>query len=687
MRVNGFFGHIQQNHFRSMVMFSGFMLSMHIAIATILSIPFPFWRDIPAVFDDPIGYVKTMWLWVTAFNFLVFTLFYYGQSYFLKLTIGFKPLTPNSCPRVYAITQNLAGVAGIPVPQIDYIPSPALNSFATGLTKNSAHIVITQGLLDALDDDELAAVIAHEIAHIKNGDMHMMAVANAAIGSIKSINLINPMKFSFVKRIPPLGLFLGLPILLPVLILAAFYSFVMQLTSLIANATRYVISSSREYIADAEAVRLTHNPAALVSALSKIHGRSDIHCKNAIANAMMIDGPTTGKDASHPTIKTRIDKLAQLSGSMIYGSGVRKDTRARSLQAYNGDAYGAQAYRGQSTGAPTFAQGFGRRPVNPSIIHDVIPSSADYAAYQGPAYRPDESGSVFDRVSEGNDGEYGLGKTARWVIIILLSVYAGNTLLTKARKAKEPKRISYSKIIKRSPAYVTLDLKGSGLWTVGQYQSKAYLNIHDKEKKHRTGWLGSGAGFLFHDRNRNKRLDGLEEVVQMDLEQAQRSSNFYMLKKFDDNGDGFIDKRDREFSQFMVWQDYGKDGIYESNEGKTLSELGIARLNLSASAFKNADGAEQLKGRVIASKALLIRQGTFTRDETRTQRSLIDGTEGKLFMTSFEIDVSRYKAENGEIIIDKPETEAKPETQPTSVKSAKLSQNTSKDLKPPQLRR
>ena len=90
---------------------------------------------------------------------------------------------------------------------------------------------------------------------------------------------------------------------------------------------------------------------------------------------------------------------------------------------------------------------------------------------------------------------------------------------------------------------------------------------------------------------------------------------------------------------------------------------------------------------MIASKALLIRQGTFTRDETRTQRSLIDGTEGKLFMTSFEIDVSRYKAENGEIIIDKPETEAKPETQPTSVKSAKLSQNTSKDLKPPQLRR
>ena len=100
MRVNGFFGHIQQNHFRSMVMFSGFMLSMHIAIATILSIPFPFWRDIPAVFDDPIGYVKTMWLWVTAFNFLVFTLFYYGQSYFLKGMDSFPALLGRRSHRV-----------------------------------------------------------------------------------------------------------------------------------------------------------------------------------------------------------------------------------------------------------------------------------------------------------------------------------------------------------------------------------------------------------------------------------------------------------------------------------------------------------------------------------------------------------------------------------------------------------
>ena len=182
--VNGFFGHIQKNHARSLIMFMGFMLSMHITVATIMSIPFPFWRHIPAVFDDPIGYVQTMGLMVTALNFIIFVLFYFGQTFLLKWTIGFEPLTLNNNPRLHNITQNLATMAGIPMPQLDYIPTPALNSFASGLSKHKAHIIVTQGLLDALDDDELAAVIAHEIAHIKNGDMHMMAVANAAIGSI-----------------------------------------------------------------------------------------------------------------------------------------------------------------------------------------------------------------------------------------------------------------------------------------------------------------------------------------------------------------------------------------------------------------------------------------------------------------------------------------------------------------------
>jgi len=85
-------------------------------------------------------------------------------------------------------------LAGIPTPQLEYMPVPALNSFASGLTQKTAHIIVTQGLLEALDDEELRAVIAHEIAHIKHGDMHMMTVASAATDSVKFINTLNPMR-------------------------------------------------------------------------------------------------------------------------------------------------------------------------------------------------------------------------------------------------------------------------------------------------------------------------------------------------------------------------------------------------------------------------------------------------------------------------------------------------------------
>jgi len=449
---------------------------------------------------------------VTAINFIIFILFYFGQSFLLKWTVGFEPLSVNHCQRAHNITQELATIAGIPVPQLDYIPTPALNSFASGLSKHNAHIIVTQGLLDALDDDELAAVIAHEIAHIKNGDMHMMAVANAAIGSIKTINLINPMKMTFFKHIPPIAFILGFPILLPVFILVVFYSFVMQLTSLITSVTAYVISSSREYIADAEAVSLTHNPAALVSALSKIHGRSNLHCKNIIASSMMIDGPASGKKASHPPMQLRIQKLAELSGSMIHGTGVRKDTRQRSLKANHGSAYGTASYNNGNT-SPSFAQGFSRSAhVTPVNVRDYIPASADYAAHKGKTYKTEESQSLLDRLTDGNDAEFGLDKSARWAMILVLSLYVANIF---HEKSQEPAALSpqYASPVHatpdRTPAYVAFDLKNDGLVTIDESNSKVFLDIHNDGKQYKVGWIGPGEGLLFHDANQNNRMDGL----------------------------------------------------------------------------------------------------------------------------------------------------------------------------------
>ncbi len=452
LAVNGFFGHAQKNHFRSVFMFVGFMLSMHITVAALLSIPFPFWNHLPVLFSEPLEYVIEMGPLVTAVNFVIFTLFYFCHIQLLKWTVGFEPVSWQACPRLHQITQNLANTAGIKMPKLDYIASPALNAFACGLTPASAHIVVTQGLLDGLDDEELEAVIAHEIAHIKNGDMHMMAVANAAIGSIRTINFINPMKLKFLgylTKIPPIFIIFLFPfvmILGVLLILLVFYAFILQLASVIANATRLVISSSREFIADADAVQLTHNPAALISALNKIHGRSFVHGTGELSRAMMIDGPTTGRMASHPTIRERITKLYDLSGSMVHGTGVRKDTRTQSLQAYGGDAYGHSGYAGSNIApARSFSFGFSgqaQAQTSPRNVRAYIPDSKDYAGLERPVHIEEEPESIFDRISFGDDdGEYGLGRPVRWAMIFVLAVVVWGDLKKEYYDRKDGKSV------------------------------------------------------------------------------------------------------------------------------------------------------------------------------------------------------------------------------------------------------
>ncbi|RAI25928.1 M48 family metalloprotease, partial [Rhodoplanes serenus] len=81
-------------------------------------------------------------------------------------------------PRLVSIVERLAITAGVPVPRVALIETEARNAFACGIDADSAVVVATRGLVEALDDDELAAVVAHEITHIKNGDICLMAAAN-----------------------------------------------------------------------------------------------------------------------------------------------------------------------------------------------------------------------------------------------------------------------------------------------------------------------------------------------------------------------------------------------------------------------------------------------------------------------------------------------------------------------------
>jgi Peptidase family M48 len=166
--------------------------------------------------------------------------------------------------------------------------------------------------------------------------------------------------------------------------------FIRQFAIKLGQMTRLLIASSREYMADAEAVRLTQNPAAFVSALQKIEGRSQIENLPPEQDAMMIDGATEGALATHPTISERIAALIKVTGSMALIPASRRDTRPVEARS---------------------AQGFGRRGLALAGAGSA-PISSDIRRH-----------SAFSRVS-GEEGRNMFGLTKEMTIAALLGVLA-----------------------------------------------------------------------------------------------------------------------------------------------------------------------------------------------------------------------------------------------------------------------
>ena len=336
LKVNGFYGHVMRNNFRSLWIFLGFAVAFQILCGVIISLVLLFVDPTKMIFVNPFGYLAEYGLYVGVFGLIFFlgNLFLYKKN--IEKDMNFNPVGSMSNQRLHKIVQDLSITAGVQEPEIALIETDARNAFVCGLNESSSTLVVTRGLLHALDDEELAAVIAHEITHIKNGDIRLMAFANTAMSSLLFLEKFNILKVRGTKTAIFMVLF---P---PFLLLFLSAGFVSGVAMAIGKVSRLLIASSREFIADAEAVRLTHNPAALISALKKIEGMSEIDGIDPIADAMMIDGATVGEFATHPTIAERISVLVKHSGGMVYETRTRKDTRFG-----NQASFGARINAGQ----------------------------------------------------------------------------------------------------------------------------------------------------------------------------------------------------------------------------------------------------------------------------------------------------------------------------------------------------
>lgn len=199
---------------------------------------------------------------------LWFIIAYFSNVYIIRHATHARPLERKENPRVYNIVENLCIAGGIEMPQINVVQEHALNAFASGIGTKSYTITLTTGIINALDDEELAAVVGHELTHIKNRDTRLMIVGIVFVGIFSmliqlSIRLIGSTAHS-PRRNDRKGnggaVIIVLLVILVWSIIGYFFS----------TLTRLAISRKREYVADAGGAELCGNPLALASALRKI---------------------------------------------------------------------------------------------------------------------------------------------------------------------------------------------------------------------------------------------------------------------------------------------------------------------------------------------------------------------------------------------------------------------------------
>ena len=230
------------------------------------------------------------------------------------------PATPELV-RLDNVVAEMAIASGVPKPKIWIVPDRDPNAFATGRDPLTAHIAVTQGLLEVLDRDELQAVVAHEMSHIRNYDIRLMTLLAAMVGSIA---LMSDLARNFLRFGGGRGgrrgggRDKGNPVALIVLVL---WLVTLILAPIVSRLLSMAVSRKREYLADATGAQFTRNPLALASALQKIDAAPDAtHAIGRGAAHLCIVDPSERKlsvregflgdlFASHPPMRLRLARL------------------------------------------------------------------------------------------------------------------------------------------------------------------------------------------------------------------------------------------------------------------------------------------------------------------------------------------------------------------------------------------
>lgn len=319
MAAYGLYTHIQSNRRRSVMLLIGLFLLVYLMVFAGALLAEGYMGGNRS-FDDIMGRAWHDLVVVLPFATIgagiwIAIAWKFHQSMIDALTGGHE-VTRVEQPRLYNLLENLCISRGIPMPKLKIMDSDALNAFATGLNQKQYSITVTTGLLNKLNDAEIEAVLAHELTHIRNGDVRMMVIAVIIAGVISFFA-------EFFFRVMFRGGFrggsssgsdnkkggAGAAILIAVVLVAVAW--------FLSLVIRFALSRSREFLADAGAVELTKNPDAMIMALRKIEGRGELPGVTSAVMEMCVDNPRSGFAdlfASHPSIDHRVDALVRMAG-------------------------------------------------------------------------------------------------------------------------------------------------------------------------------------------------------------------------------------------------------------------------------------------------------------------------------------------------------------------------------------
>ena len=271
------------------------------------------------VFGEASGYGLSFVGWALVISGIMsWGSYYYSDKIILTLSRA-RPADRKRDFQFYTVTENLAMAAHLPKPKLYVIDDSAPNAFATGRDPQHAVICVTTGLLKKLDRTELEGVISHELSHVGNYDIRLMAIVSILVGLVTLLadwflrasfwgrgNRDNRDNNQLQLIMVAIGLILAL------------------LSPIIAQLIQLAISRRREFLADASGVKLTRFPDGLARALAKISADKEpletankatahLYITNPLKNTHGSIGMFAGLFNTHPPVKERIAALKQMS--------------------------------------------------------------------------------------------------------------------------------------------------------------------------------------------------------------------------------------------------------------------------------------------------------------------------------------------------------------------------------------